>query len=161
MRKHRGLKRYYKNLKTQIDLDKSTGLNFSDPDKSWFDLWHVHFDNYGYGDKSFKKREPHLDKLFRHFDILSNKAKILNREYQIWITILDYESYDDALFLHTANPNQDNFPYKISGLSEKSNFTNSKLVEYLKKYPTYKMMYGVADENYCVIYKDNIGVPLT
>ena len=43
IRKHRGLKRYYKNLATENDLDKATWLDFDNP-KTWFDNWHLHFD---------------------------------------------------------------------------------------------------------------------
>ena len=55
MKKQRGLKRYYNNLQTKND--DWSGLNFIDPEKSWFDLWHTHFDWYGYGNHSFKKRK--------------------------------------------------------------------------------------------------------
>jgi hypothetical protein len=160
MKKHRGLKRYYKNLETENDLDKSRGLNFTDPAKSWFDLWHVHFDNWGYGDHSFKKRKPHLDKLIRHFDLLVEKAKSLKTDYQIWITLLDFDSASDALFLHTPNPNHDNFPYKIKDLSPTSTLTNKELSKYIQSLSGYKILYGKADESYCVIYKDNVGVSL-
>ncbi len=159
MRKHRGLKRYYKNLQTKEE--NWSGLNFTDPDKAWFDLWHTHFDWHGYGNDSFKRRKPHLDKLFREFDVLEKKAKLLKTEFQIWATLLDFESYDDALFLHTPNPNHDNFPWKIKDLSTKNNLTNKALAEYVNNLSGYKIVFGQADENYCVIYKDKVGISIT
>lgn len=159
MRKHRGLRRYYQNLQTKND--NWSGLNFTAADKPWFDLWHTHFDWKGYGNNSFKRRKPHLDKLFRHFDILEEKAKSLQTEFQIWATLLDFESYDDALFLHTPNPNQGNFPWKMEDLTTKNNLTNSDLAEYVNNLKGYKILFGQADENYCVIYKDNVGVSIT
>lgn len=158
MRKHRGLRRYYQTLQTQNE--NWSGLNFIDNDKPWFDLWHTHFDQKGYGNDSFKRRKPHLDKLFREFDTLVEKAKLLKTNYQIWATLLDYDSYSDALFLHTPNPNHDNFPWKINGLTSKNNLTNPKLVEYVNNLSGYKILFGQADENYCVIFKDNVGVAL-
>jgi hypothetical protein len=155
VRKHRGLKRYYKNLSTKNN--DWSGLNFTDPEKSWFDLRHTHFDWRGYGNSSFKRRKPHLDKLFRHFDLLAERAKALKTDYQIWITLLDHDSSGDALFLHTPNPNRDNFPYKIEGLSPEDNLTNKALSEYVNSLHGYKILFGSADESYCVIYKNKIG----
>ena len=63
MKRHRGLKRYYKKIAGQKDFDKMTWLNLADP-TTWFDNWHIHFDRKGYGNNSFKRRKPHLDKLF-------------------------------------------------------------------------------------------------
>ena len=79
-KKHRGLKRYYRNLATANDFDKAKRLDFNNPD-TWFDRWHTHFDWYGYGNGSFKRRKPHLDKLFRHFDILVSKTKNLKPDF--------------------------------------------------------------------------------
>lgn len=158
MRKHRGLRRYYNNLQTKND--DWSGLNFDDPEKSWFDLWHTHFDWRGYGNNSFKKRKPHLDKLFRHFELLIERAENLKTDYQIWATLLDRDSSSDALFLHTPNPNHDNFPWKIKGLSEESNLTNLELEKYLRNLNGYRIFYGQAEENFCVIFKDKVGIAL-
>ncbi|HEY1038092.1 MAG TPA: hypothetical protein VGF30_01730 [Bacteroidia bacterium] len=158
MKKHRGLKRYYKSLSTKVD--DLSGLNFTDPTKAWFELWHIHFDWKGYGNNSFKKRKPHLDKLFRHFTLLEEKAQLLKTDYQIWATLLDYDSSSDALFLHTTNPNHDNFPWKIKDLTQTNTLTNEQLSEYVQGLSGYKILFGKADESYCVIYKDNVGLSL-
>lgn len=157
MKRHRGLRRYYKNL--QSKNNNWSGLNFKDPERAWFDLWHTHFDWRGYGNNSFKRRKPHLDKLFRHFDLLAEKAKLLEADYQIWATILDFDSYSDALFLHTPNPNQDNFPWVIKDLSKTSNLTNKALTDYINSLSGYEKLYGQADEAFCLLYKRDIGKP--
>ncbi|GGE49960.1 hypothetical protein EV200_109119 [Pedobacter psychrotolerans] len=156
IKKHRGLRRYYKNL--ELKNEDWSELKFTDSDNAWFDRWHTHFDWYGYGNDSFKRRKPHLDKLFRHFDLLSDRAKSLTVDFQIWITILDNDSASDALFLHTPNPNQNNFPWKISGLSETSTLTNQRLIDYINNLVGYEKLFGNADEAYCVLYKKNIGI---
>lgn len=160
IRKHRGLKRYYRNLQTKND--DLSGLNFTDPDKAWFDLWHIHFDNWGFGNQSFKRRKPHLDKLFRHFDLLAEKAKSLKTDYQIWIMLLDFDSNYDALYLHTPNPNRSEFPYKIPELSLKSNFKNKEVENYINGLSEYRVYYaeGREGDSYCVLFKENIGIPL-
>ena len=94
---------------------------------AWFDLWHTHFDWMGYDNYNFKSRKPHLDKLFRHFDLLNEKASSLKTNYQIWATLFDYNNFSDTLSLHTPNPNHNNFPLKLPDLSPVSTLTNNSL----------------------------------
>ncbi len=157
MKKHRGLKRYYRNLAIQNDFDKMDWLDLKNPD-TWLDNWHIHFDWNGYGNNSFKSRKPHLDKLFRHFQILSDKTKDLKKDFQLYAILLDKDSSSDALFLHTPNPNNSQFPFKISDLSSTSNLTNGQLDDYVKTLSGFKVLYGKADENFCLIYNDSIGI---
>jgi hypothetical protein len=156
MRKHRGLKRYYKNLYikniSEFELDKAA--------QEWFYLMHIHFDNRGYGNNSFKKRKPHLDKLMKQYDLLSEDVKHLKTDYQIWATILDYDSQSDALFLHTPNPDHDSFPHKIKNLSENNNLTNAALANYINNLSGFKVLFGQAGENYVVLFKEEFGVGL-
>lgn len=156
MKRHRGLKRYYRNLDIQNDFDKMTWLDFDKAD-TWFDNWHSHFDWNGFGNGSFKSRKPHLDKLFRHFDILVDKSRALKTDFQLYAILLDFDSSSDALFLHTPNPNGSIFPYEIPLLTSNSSLTNKLLNNYLNKLTGYKILYGEADENFCLIYKENIG----
>ena len=45
----------------------------------------IRIDTIRYGNNSFKKRKPHLDKLFRHFELLIEKAETLKTEYRTLI----------------------------------------------------------------------------
>ena len=157
MKKLRGLKKYYKRLETENDLKKATWFDLDDPN-AWFDNWHLHFDWKGLGNGSFRKRKPHLDKLFRHFEILLEETKKLKKDFQLYAVILDYDSYSDALFLHTQNPNHDNFPYQYETLSKKSTLKNKKLEDYLNELKDFEKYYGSAEENFCVIFKLNVGI---
>lgn len=157
MRKHRGLKRYYKNLATVNDLDK-TCLDFDNP-QIWFDHWHLHFDWEGYGNDSFKRRKPHLDKLFRHFNLLEEKTKQLKIDFQLFSILLDFDSYNDALFLHTPNPNNSQFPFEISDLQLRTTLTNKPLNDYINNLYNYEKLYGKADEAFCLLFKKNVGQP--
>jgi hypothetical protein len=159
MKRQRGLKRYYKNLPIKVDFDKMTSVNFNDP-KTWFDNWHIHFDWYGFGNNSFKKRKPHLDKLFRHFEILVERTKNIKTDFQLYAIILDFNSSSDALFLNTLNSNLRKKPFKISELKIESNLTNKLLDDYIKNLSGYEILYGRGRENFCLIYKENIGQPL-
>ena len=158
MKKHRGLKRYYQNLQISNDFDKETGIDFTNPD-TWSHYWHLHFDWWGFGNNSFKRRKPHLDKLFRHFEMLVDKTKSINHEFQLYTIILDFDSSSDALFFHAPKSNRNTFPFKMSDLSSSSNLTNQLLDDYIRNLKGYKILYGKAGENFCLIYKENIGKP--
>ena len=163
-KKHRGLKRYYQKLSIEnifekifwLDLNHTVRLNLGDPD-SWPRGQHFHFDWRGYGNDSFRRRKPHLDNLFRHFDILTERTKDLTSEFHICAILLDFESYSDALYLH--KPGNDYFTFKISDLQPTTTLTNKSLNEYIDQLVDYKKLYGNADEAFCLLYKENIGVP--
>ena len=158
-KKHRGLRRYYKNLAIKNEFAEMTWLNLDDP-KVWFDHWDIHFDNRIYGNNSFKQRKPHLDTLFRHFDILVENIRQLKPEFQLYAILFDYDSRSDALFLHIANPNNSPFPLQTSDLQQTSTLTNISLKAYLNDLTGYEKLYGNADESYCLLFKKSVGRPL-
>lgn len=158
IKKKRGLQRYYKRLETENDLNKVTWLDFENP-ATWFDNWHLHFDWKGYGNDSFKRRKPHLNKLFRHFDILIERTKKLKTDFQLYSVLFDFDSSSDALYLHTANPNNSQFPFKIFDLHLTTTLTNKQLNEYVNNLVGYEKLYGQADEAFCLIFKKNVGQP--
>ena len=157
MKKQRGLKKYYERLETENDLEKATYLDLADPN-AWFDNWHLHFDWKGFGNISFKKRKPHLDKLFRHFELLEKETDKLKKNFQLYAVVLDYDSYSDALILHTENPNHDNFPFIYDKINRKSTLTNKELDKYLNQLIGYEKYFGTAEENFCVLFKKNVGI---
>lgn len=160
IKRHRGLSRYYKKLETENDFDKMTWLNFNNSE-TWFDNWHLHFDWNGYGNNSFKRRKPHLDKLFRHFGMLVDSTKRLKKDFQLYSILLDYNSYSDALFLRTPNPNNSQFPFKISDLQSTTTLTNKELNDYINDLEDYEKLYGKADEAFCLIFKKDVGQPFS
>ncbi len=157
MKRHRGLKRYYKNLSIQNDFDKMTWLDFEKPD-IWSKNWHVHFDRYSYGNNSFKRRKPHLDKLFRHFEILVDKTQRLESGFQLYTILLDFNSYSDALFLHTPNPDNSQFLFKIEDLKNEPTLKNKQLKDYIEQLNGFEKLYGQSDEAFCLLYKRGIGL---
>jgi hypothetical protein len=159
MKRQRGLKRYYRNLALQNDFEKPTWkVNFKDTD-AWFDNWHWHFDWKGFGNDSFKRRKPHLDKLFRHFDFLVKTLKTTNSDFQLYTVLLDFHSSSDALFLHTPNRNNSQFPFKIEDLSKTTTLTNKALDGYVEELSGYEKLYGQAGQAFCLLYLRNVGHP--
>jgi hypothetical protein len=113
MTRQRGLKRYYHNLATQVEFERSgLKINFEDP-MAWLKYDHWHFDRKALGNNSFKRRKPHLDKLFRHFDFLVEKTANCKFDFQPYSVLLDFDSSADALFLHKPDENNCQFPFKI------------------------------------------------
>jgi hypothetical protein len=163
MKKHRGLKRYYKKLTSENDfITRTTWLNLKKED-NWFNFWKLHFDHKKLGNSSFKSRRLHLDKLFRHFELIRQESKYFQNGFQVWAFITENNSYDDCLFLHTPNPHGE-FPHKYSDYSLTSNFKNHNLDKYLESLTGYKKIYGQylisGDErirNFCAIYREGVG----
>lgn len=158
IKKQRGRRRYFRKLETSNDLDKIKSFEFEKPE-TWFDQWHLHFDWKGYGNNSFKIRKPHLDKLFRHFDLLAEKTKALKNDFQLYAILLDFDSAHDALFLHTSNPNNSQFPFEIPDLTPTSTLTNKPLNAYINALKGYERLYGNADEAFCLLFRKDIGIP--
>lgn len=126
MKKKRGLRKYYRNLEKSFDKSILTVTG----ENAWFDFYHFHIDNTGLGNKSWNSRKQHLDALF----LIAEKVESLMREYdkpfQFWIEVYDHESWDDAIYIHSENPNQSNFPTSLV-FDKDVDVTNTKLKDYL------------------------------
>jgi len=109
MRKFRGQKRYYKKL-----LNNDLDVYFDNLDyNSWFNFWHDHPDWYGYGNISWKHLSLHLKALIRRFNYLKTKLSNRSEDFQIFCIIDINDSSQNAVYIHTKNPNQDNFPVQV------------------------------------------------
>ena len=106
MKKLRGKKRYYRNLAKKAACFK---LDLAPDD--WYDFWHCHFDWFGQGNKRGRARIAHLKATFTAFENLLEQLKEYHKPYQVWLSFAAHDSSQDALYFHTPNPNQDNFPY--------------------------------------------------
>lgn len=126
MKKKRGLRRYFRNLGSCFFVES---LDFSGGNQSWFDLYHIHVDGTGFGNKSWRSRKQHLDALFRIAGRVEAKLANLPVEFQYWIQVSECDSSEDAVYIHTANPNGTEFPISIGFDSTKPRTT--RLVEYL------------------------------
>jgi len=136
--KKRGLKRYYRNLSKNLLINK---LDFSGGENSWFDFYHIHIDNTGLGNKSWKSRKQHLNALFATAEKIEENLIIYPNDFQYWIEISENNSFDDSIYIHTLNPNQKNFPTKIN-FNEAHKPNNKKLFEFIsgKDYEIYNNM---------------------
>jgi hypothetical protein len=127
MKKKRGLRRYYRNL------DKSfipENLSFKGGN-AWFDFYHFHIDNTGLGNRSWKSRVQHLDALFLIAEKIKTKLDDFEKPFQYWIEIYENDSWDDAVYIHTENPNQSTFPASLTFDSD-IKITNTNLKDYIQ-----------------------------
>lgn len=109
MKKFRGKRRYFRNLEMQEQVEEHD-LDFGKD--SWFDYWHTHLDWYGYGNDSMKIRRQHTKSFLRLLNNMDETLKKWDKPYQLWLWFSRNDAGSDALFIHSENPNKDNFPYK-------------------------------------------------
>lgn len=108
MKKFRGKRKYYAKIEKVIDE-----YNLDTSHDSWYEFWHIHIDWRGYGNLGWRHRKQHLVVLFKIFDKLLGQAENFNQPYQIWLSIDITDASNDAIYVHTKNPNENNFPLKI------------------------------------------------
>ncbi|MDR0140211.1 hypothetical protein RFW18_20840 [Metabacillus idriensis] len=114
MKKIRGKKRYFRNLWREVE----EGYNYLQFDNdAWFDFWHTHLDFFGIGNQSNKLRREHIKAQMALYKHLLKKLEIFDKPYQSWIYLDNKDAGMDAVYIHTPNPNDDNFPFTIENLN--------------------------------------------
>ena len=87
------------------------------PVSEWFDLWHRHpapVSDAAPGPDAWRER---LRPLFAAWGRIGSAAGRLTRPWQSWLVIDPADPGRDAVYLHTPNPNRDNFPYPFAGVT--------------------------------------------
>lgn len=131
-RKLRGKKRYYRKLSKWADSFK---LDLGGPN-DWYDFWHHHVDWQGRGNRSGRERNLHLAALFTAFENTLKQLQNYKEPYQIWLSFTVRNAYQNTLFFHTPNPNEQNFPYLFDDFVWKD-CTPNFLAPFMK--PTYEI----------------------
>lgn len=102
-RKKRGKRRYFRTLARDA-------ARFEEHLTGWYDLMHWHVDWDGMGNLSWRSRQAHLAALFATYERLLEQLDDWSEPHQCWVYIDPADSSYDAVYLHTRNPNRDNFP---------------------------------------------------
>ncbi|MBB5181551.1 hypothetical protein HNQ44_003016 [Planomicrobium koreense] len=113
MKKLRGKKRYFRNLQKEVATEH---LRLDFGKDSWFDLWHTHLDFHGHGNSSMKIRREHIKAHIGLYRSLLERLESFEKPFQSWVEIDDHDAGSDAVYIHTPNPNEDNFPLKIANV---------------------------------------------
>lgn len=114
MKKFRGKRRYFHNLQKEAAAEP---LQLDFGKDSWFNLWHTHLDFYGYGNRSIKIRRAHIKAHIALYESLQERLETFEKPFQSWVEIDDRDAGSDAVYIHTPNPNEDNFPLKIANVN--------------------------------------------
>lgn len=109
MKKFRGMRRYFKKLWSLVN-----GYQLHVEDDSWYDFWHRHLDFGGLGNASLKVRREHIKAHISLYSKFLIQLESLNKPYQTWVCIHEEDSGADAVYVHTPNPNADDFPINFN-----------------------------------------------
>jgi len=103
---------YYRKL-----TKKSRNFSIQMERRQWCDLYHEHFDWDGKGDENRFHRARHLNALFRALRRARVELAGCNQPYQLFAYVDLKNSTNDALYVHTPNPNGSPFPSPIERIS--------------------------------------------
>ena len=106
-KKFRNARRYYAALRREVS---HYAVTLEPP---WFDLWHTHPDWLGQGNRSWEDRRRHLEAGFLMFRRVDDQLREWPVPHQVWFVIDAADSAQDAVYVHTPNPNAHNFPYSF------------------------------------------------
>lgn len=109
-KRFRHARRYYRRLWRRAEAER-----IPDPG-GWFDMWHTHPDWRGDGNRGAHHRRLHLAAGFTIFERYLAQGAELGVPMQVFMTIDALNSSQDAVWVHTPNPNRDNFPYRFQGV---------------------------------------------
>ena len=70
----------------------------------------------GCGNLGWRERREHLAALFMSFTRLLAETSDWSTPHQVWLVIDARDGASDAVYLHTPNPNADNFPNRFPGV---------------------------------------------
>lgn len=84
--------------------------------EGWYDFMHWHVDWDGLGNLRWRERREHLAALFVMFKRLRSETADWSTPHQIWLQIDAFDGSQDAVYLHTPNPNRANFPATFPGV---------------------------------------------
>lgn len=113
LKKFRGKRRYFRNLHKAVATEH---LRLDFGKGSWFDLWHTHLDFMGHGNRSIKIRREHVKAHIALYKSLLKNLEIFEKPFQTWIGKDGQDAGSDAVYIHSLNPNEDNFPLKIKNI---------------------------------------------
>jgi hypothetical protein len=86
-------------------------------DSEWFDLWHTHLFLKNVDLLEPPARREGLRALFAAWSPVETAAGRLTCPWQSWLVIDPAEPDQNAIYLHTPNPNCENFPYPFEGVT--------------------------------------------
>ncbi|MBI5540799.1 MAG: hypothetical protein HY951_12115 [Bacteroidia bacterium] len=144
-------------MKTEINLKQ---LDFSGGPNSWFDLWHTHVDWDNNFNKNWSTKKIFIDKLLEIYELLKVKLKKYPHDYQVFISIIENDLSQNAVYIHSKNPNLDNFPINIVS-ADKFKIKDKELNKYISGLGLEIVPYIFDNELQYYLFDRKYGIPLT
>jgi hypothetical protein len=82
----------------------------------WWDRWHYHADWEGWGNRGWGVRCAHIRALATVLKRIASRSHDFDVPFQAWIFLSGVDAGHDATYLHTPNPNAQNFPLRLPEL---------------------------------------------
>lgn len=150
-RKFRGKRGYFRRV-----LLQASRFQLHVQDDAWWDNWHHHADWPGWGNASWKYRRKHLKALGIVFQRCVAALDHFSKPFQIWIFINGRDSGQDAVFIHSANPNGDNFPY----VPKNAVWGHPEIEGLFTPFRLRAATYSYKGSTDCCLYAPGVGLPL-
>ncbi|WP_028776712.1 hypothetical protein [Shimazuella kribbensis] len=112
MKKFRGKKRYFRNIRRYV-----SDFKLKIDEDSWFDFWHIHLDFQGRGNHRLHIHKEYIKAHIALYDDLVYRLEKLKKPYQSWICIHLEDAGADAVYIHTPNPNNNYFPHCVNNIN--------------------------------------------
>jgi hypothetical protein len=107
-KKFRHANRHYRALERKVaEFEISEG---------WYDFWHQHLDWNSDGNRSWPDRHRHLSAEFLLLRRLIDQTRGREMPHQVWLQIYPIDSGEDAIWMHTPNPQPNPFPFDFAGV---------------------------------------------
>lgn len=92
---------------------------------SWFDMWHTHLDWNGSSTDDVSARQSHFLQTIQTFDTFCGKMEQRGKPYQAWILVDLSDSSEDAIYIHSPDPQGDSpFPFRIPLVEQSADSDN-------------------------------------
>lgn len=113
-RAFRGKGRYFRKVRKSAEH-----FRFNPTESDWWDHWHYHADWPGWGNLGWSYRREHLNALCVVFQKIARAKDQFPSDFQTWISLSSDDAGQDAVFLHSPNPNTgiEQFPVRGKGLT--------------------------------------------
>jgi len=134
-------------------------LDLSGGPKSWFDLWHIHLPENAVDDPYRPTNKQDVLDLMQIYDEMRSALAKFTKAYQLFILIDENCYRENAVYIHTENPNRTPFPLRIHSSGELS-LRSLEICAPLTELNWSVFLYDAGEAPLCYAYNSAIGVPL-
>lgn len=139
--------------------DSFKGLNFSGDESSWFDLWHAHSSCEDVDALDWNKRAACLQELIELYHYFQKQLEKYPKHFRLWIEVWENDPTQNAVYIHTPNPNNQNFPIAVEDGFE-PDIPDMMLKTWIEKQPFEKLTSKMQDDTVVYLFDPNVGITL-